>query len=128
VGAVLRSGQAFGASCVALGPGSADPFGPKAVRASMGAVFAVPVVRIDKAGELPGTRVALVAGQGLPLPAAVNDGAVSLMIGSEREGVPSEVMAQAEITAHIPIRTESLNAAMAATIALYEITRMAPSP
>jgi TrmH family RNA methyltransferase len=50
------------------------------------------------------------------------------MIGSEREGLPSEVVAEADITAHIPIRTESLNAAMAATIALYEVTRMAPSP
>jgi TrmH family RNA methyltransferase len=128
VGAVLRSAQAFGAGCVALGPGSADPFGPKAVRASMGAVFGVPLVRIDNAHELPGPRVALVAGQGLPLSAAISQGGVTLMIGSEREGLPSEVVAEADITAHIPIRTESLNAAMAATIALYEVTRMAPSP
>src|SRR5437588_9387945 len=45
VGAVLRSAEAFGASSVALGPGSADPFSPKAVRASLGAIFSVPVVR-----------------------------------------------------------------------------------
>ncbi|HEV7176960.1 MAG TPA: TrmH family RNA methyltransferase, partial [Solirubrobacteraceae bacterium] len=45
VGAVLRSAQAFGAASVAFGPGTADPFGPKAVRASMGAVFAVPLAR-----------------------------------------------------------------------------------
>ena len=45
VGAVLRSAAAFGASCVAIGPATADPFGPKAVRASMGAVFAVPLWR-----------------------------------------------------------------------------------
>ena len=45
VGAILRSAQAFGASCVAIGPGTADPYGPKAVRASMGAIFALPVSR-----------------------------------------------------------------------------------
>ena len=59
VGAVLRSAQAFGAASVALGPGTADPFGPKAVRASMGAVFAVPVAawrtRPPRA-TLPGTH------------------------------------------------------------------------
>src|SRR3954469_12989894 len=46
VGTVIRSGLAFGASCVALGPGSADPYGHKAVRASMGALFSVPVARV----------------------------------------------------------------------------------
>ena len=54
VGTVLRSAQAFGASAVALGPGSADPYGPKAVRASMGAIFSVPVARVDGTDALPG--------------------------------------------------------------------------
>ena len=49
------------------------------------------------------------------------------MVGAERDGLPGEVVAQADRIAHIPIQTDSLNAAMAATIALYEITRrMAP--
>jgi TrmH family RNA methyltransferase len=49
------------------------------------------------------------------------------MIGAEREGLPEDVVASADYVAHIPIQTDSLNAAMAATIALYEITRrMAP--
>ncbi len=61
VGTVLRSAQAFGASCVALGPGCADPHGPKAVRASMGAIFAVALARVDGLHELPGERVALAA-------------------------------------------------------------------
>ena len=56
VGAVLRSAQAFGASSVALGPGTADPFGPKAVRASMGAVFAVPLARADSVAPSQGPR------------------------------------------------------------------------
>ena len=51
---------------------------------------------------------------------------VTLLVGAEREGLPEAVIAAADITAHIPIATESLNAAMAATVALYEITRMAP--
>ena len=63
VGAVLRSAQAFGASSVALGPGTADPFSPKAVRASMGAIFAVPIARAgDPAADLPGVKIALVPG------------------------------------------------------------------
>jgi TrmH family RNA methyltransferase len=142
VGAVLRSAQAFGASCVAIGPGSADPFGPKAVRASMGAVFAVPVARAKSLHELPGTRVALVGGAGVPLreltrvdPAhrqATPSGqapatGLTLLVGSEREGLPADLITQADHIAHIPIHTHSLNAAMAATVALYELTRMAPA-
>ncbi len=69
VGAVLRSAEAFGASCVAIGAGTADPYGPKAVRASMGAIFGVPLARISEPSNetLPGTTVALVAGAGVPL-------------------------------------------------------------
>ena len=135
VGAVLRSAQAFGASCVAVGPGSADPFGPKAVRASMGALFAVPVARAQAVSELPGQRIALVAGAGLPLAeisradprqsAAAPEGAITLMVGAERDGLPEDLIRQADQVAHIPIHSHSLNAAMAATVALYEVTRMA---
>ena len=133
VGAVLRSAQAFGASSVALGPGTADPFGPKAVRASMGAVFAVPLARADSVAALPGTTVALVAGRGRPLAEVTPSDRsprgqeVTLLVGAERKGLPEDVIAVADQVAHIPIETESLNAAMAATIALYEITRMAPA-
>jgi TrmH family RNA methyltransferase len=51
---------------------------------------------------------------------------VTLLVGAERDGLPEAVVAAADVTAHIPIATDSLNAAMAATIALYEVTRMAP--
>src|SRR5918997_5288646 len=67
VGTVLRGALAFGAGSVAVGPGSADPYGPKAVRASMGALFSVPVARVRDVGELPGRRVALAARGGRPL-------------------------------------------------------------
>ena len=65
VGTILRSALAFGAASVILGPGCADPFGPKAVRASMGAVFAVAVARAHGLHELPGETVALAARAGL---------------------------------------------------------------
>jgi TrmH family RNA methyltransferase len=126
VGAVLRSAQAFGATCVALGPDCADPHSPKAVRASMGAIFAVALARVLDVGELPGERVALLADAQEPLRAARDDGppgGLTLLVGAERDGLPASVVAACERTARIPIATESLNAAMAATVALYETTR-----
>jgi TrmH family RNA methyltransferase len=158
VGTVLRSAQAFGASSVALGTGCADPYSPKAVRASMGAIFGVPIARVESIAALPGERVALVAGAGEPLrgldpsagaasagessgggsEGAVAEGAgadeslgggsdggrgLTLLVGAEREGLPEDVLAACERVAHIPIEAESLNAAMAATVALYEMTR-----
>ena len=130
VGAVLRSAAAFGASCVALGPDTADPFSPRAVRASMGAIFVVPVWRTgttDPTAALPGVTVALDAGgaRSLAQTAAglTAGGEVTVLVGSERDGLPDELLADADHVARIPIATESLNAAMAATIALYELTR-----
>lgn len=120
VGTVLRSALAFGASSVAVGPETADPYGPKAVRASMGAVFSVPVARAARVEELPAPRVALAAREGEPL--GPGD-AGTLVIGAERTGLPRDVVAGCERVRHIPIRSESLNAAMAATIALYEVSR-----
>jgi TrmH family RNA methyltransferase len=123
VGTVLRAAHAFGASSVALGPGSADPFGAKAVRASMGAVFSVPVRRVRSADELPAPRVALAARAGVELGELAAAG--TLVVGAEREGVPDDVLSACEQVAHIPIAGDSLNAAMAATIALYEVSRVA---
>jgi TrmH family RNA methyltransferase len=146
VGTVLRGALAFGACSVALGPGCADPHSPKAVRASMGAIFWVALARVRDVGELPGERIALVARAGAPLSEvvesigprvsahgeALGDGppaaerhkhALTLLVGAEREGLPVDVVAACERVAHIPIASDSLNAAMAATVALYELTR-----
>lgn len=123
VGTVLRSALAFGAASVVLGPGCADPYGPKAVRASMGAVFQVPVARAASVAELPGETIALDAhadAGGLQGPLA---GPATLLVGAERAGLPPELVAECDRTVRIAIRSESLNAAMAATIALYEATR-----
>ena len=129
VGTVLRSAQAFGAACVALGPRSADPFGPKAVRASMGAIFEVPVARVSEFDALPGIKLALDAeapdvlwtSMGHIDPQTSKE-ALTIVVGSERDGLPDDVIAQCDHVASIPIVTHSLNAAMAATVALYELT------
>ena len=123
VGTVLRSAEAFGVSSVALGPGCADPHGPKAVRASMGAIFTVALAHVSDVSELPGERIALVADAGEPLRGAGDGAAVTLLVGSERDGLPAQLVAACDRVARIPIATDSLNAAMAATIALYEMTR-----
>ena len=122
VGSILRSAEAFGASSVALGASSADPFSPKAVRASMGAIFAVPVARTTDVGGLPGRKVALVPREGVELGELAAGNTFTLMVGAERDGLPEDVVREADEVAHIPIHTQSLNAAMAATIALYELT------
>jgi len=104
-----------------LGPGTADPYGPKAVRASMGALFEVPVARVRAVRELPGRTIALVAHGGAPLTAP--DGDVTIVVGAERAGLPDDVVAACDDVATIPVAAESLNAAMAATVALYECNR-----
>jgi len=126
VGTILRSAEAFGAASVAIGPGTADPFGPKAVRASMGAVFSVPLARTSALAELPGATVALDAGtEETPALETLSLTELTLLIGAEREGLPPELRHGADHLVRIPIATHSLNAAMAATVALYEASRMA---
>jgi TrmH family RNA methyltransferase len=124
VGTILRSAEAFGAASVVVGPGTADPFGPKAVRASMGAVFSVALARGAELSELPGATVALDAGGDVVLDElALSE--VTLLVGAERDGLPADLIDAADHVARIPIATHSLNAAMAATVALYEVSRMA---
>jgi TrmH family RNA methyltransferase len=121
VGTLLRAADAFGAG-VALSEGCADPTGPKAVRASMGSLFRVPLSTFD---EAPGKRIALVPDGGNPLPELRMDGAVVLVLGAEREGLPTEVLGRCEERVSIPQPGggESLNVAMAGAIALYELSR-----
>ncbi len=116
VGAVIRSAHALADGPVLIGPETADPYGPKAVRAAMGSLFARPPAR----GRPVGTTVALDAAADDVL--APIDGPVTLLVGAEREGLPADVVESADVRARIPLRAdgpESLNAAMAATLALY---------
>jgi TrmH family RNA methyltransferase len=121
VGTLVRAADAFGAG-VALSGGCADPTGPKALRASMGSIFRVPIGDFDEAA---GRRVALVARGGSPLLEVDLSGNVVLVLGAEREGLPEDVLARCDVSATIPLTggAESLNVAMAGTVALYERAR-----
>jgi TrmH family RNA methyltransferase len=117
VGAILRTAHALLDGSVVLGPGCADPFSPKAVRASMGSIFAGSPARaaID---ETPAPRAALLAhgGEGPDSLGPVE----TLCLGAEREGLPDEVLEQCDVRVTIPLRlggAESLNVAAAAAIA-----------
>jgi TrmH family RNA methyltransferase len=117
VGAIIRSAHALADATVVLGPGCADPFSPKAVRASMGSIFARPPARSSLA-DLPGRRLALSPRGERPLREAELAPPVVLCLGSEREGLPAELEAG---SVRIDVRNDSLNVAMAATVALYEV-------
>jgi TrmH family RNA methyltransferase len=121
VGTLLRAADAFGAS-LALSPGCADPTGPKALRASAGAVFRVPRAGFD---EPAGRRIALVPEGGTPLGELELARPLAFVLGSEREGLPADVLVRCDERATIPHapESESLNVAMAGTIALYELSR-----
>jgi TrmH family RNA methyltransferase len=121
IGTLLRAADAFGAG-MALSEGCADPTGPKAVRASMGAIFRVPLSGFD---EALGKRVALVAHGGTPLPQLAVEGDVVLVLGAERDGLPAEVLDRCDEQVSIPQPGggDSLNVALAGAIALYELAR-----
>jgi RNA methyltransferase, TrmH family len=126
VGTLLRTADAFGPAFLALSDGCADPTGPKAMRASMGAIFRVPLTGFDDAW---GPRIGLVAHGGRPLAEVAMDGATTFVLGAEREGLPEEVVAQCDELATIPLAAgaESLNVATAGALALYELRRRAGS-
>ena len=123
VGTVIRTANALVGGSVVLGPGCADPYGAHAVRASMGAVFAEPLVR-GTIETTPGPRAALVAHGGEPL--AALDGTTTLCLGAERDGLPEEVVKQCDVRVTIAVResAESLNVAAAAAIALQRIASL----
>ena len=122
IGTLVRAADAFGPAFIATSAGSADPTGPKALRASMGAIFRVPLAGFE---EAPGLRVALVAHGGEPLREVELGDAVTFVLGAEREGLPDEVAAACDARASIELAAgaESLNVAVAAALALYELRR-----
>jgi len=120
VGTIIRAAHALADGPVVLGPGCADPYSPKAVRASMGSIFARPPARAQLA-ELPGRRLALSAHAEGTLEEASFEAPLVLCLGAERDGLPTELEAAA---VRIPVGgAESLNVAMAASIGLYEAAR-----
>jgi RNA methyltransferase, TrmH family len=120
VGTLMRTADAFGAA-VSLSPGCADPLGPRALRATAGAIFRVPLVDWADVG---GRGVALVAHGGEPLAEVDLAPPLTLYLGSEREGLPDALVAQShKATIPLPGDAESLNVAAAGAIALYELSR-----
>jgi RNA methyltransferase, TrmH family len=117
VGAIVRSAHALADATVVLGPGCADPYSPKAVRASMGSIFAKPPARADIAG-ISARALALDPAADRDLADADLSPPLALVLGSERGEIPDGLE-----SARIPVQADSLNVAMAATVALYEVER-----
>ena len=113
VGTIIRSAHALADATVVLGPGCADPYSPKAVRASMGSIFAKPpaLATLDALG---GHKLALDPYADHDLADVPLEEPLVLVLGSERGEIPEGLQA-----AHIPVHADSLNVAMAATAALY---------
>ena len=99
VGTLLRTADAFGAA-VALSAGSADPLGQKALRASAGAIFRVPLVAWD---ERPGRQVALDASGAMALMDVDLTAPVTIVLGAERAGLPDELLDACDTVAAIPM-------------------------
>jgi tRNA G18 (ribose-2'-O)-methylase SpoU len=136
VGSIFRSAAAFGADAVLLGPACADPLYRKAIRTSMGAVLSMPFAAATPwPGALCELRERAYASVALtPSPraaplsdvaAAVHGRPVAIVLGHEGDGLTPEAMAACDLHARIPLRpgTDSLNVAVAASIALYELAR-----
>jgi TrmH family RNA methyltransferase len=122
VGAVIRTAHALIGGTVVLGPDCADPFGAKAARASMGSIFGQPLLRAGL-DVTPQPRAALVAhgGEGLDSLAGI----ATLCLGSEREGLPPELLGECDVEVTIPLRAgaaESLNVAAAAAISCERLS------
>ena len=132
LGTILRALEAFGGAACLLTPNTVSPFNAKAVRASAGALFRVPVFRrleLDKILSLCRLHGLRTIGLAPRAPQLLNDldlkAPLAFFVGSEGGGLPSNVEAKLDATGRIPLAApvESLNAAVAASLALYEAAR-----
>jgi len=127
LGTILRSAEAFGAAGALLGEGTVSQFNSKAVRASAGSVFRLPIARADLEAVVPELRerglrlIATSSHKGTPLPEANLTLPLALFIGNEGAGLPRDLLAKIDELIAIPHspRVESLNAGVAASIILY---------
>jgi TrmH family RNA methyltransferase len=126
MGTLVRSAEAFGAAGVLAMPGTVDPWNQKAIRASAGSVFRVPVVACTQEMlrqlQTEGVRlIAAVARDGVAPEEATMSGGCAVMIGNEGAGLSEQLvrMADARITIPCPGAVESLNAAVAGSLLLY---------
>jgi TrmH family RNA methyltransferase len=131
LGTILRSAEAFGATGVLSLPGTVSEWNPKAVRASVGSVFRLPLISVSEKDcfarlRKAGVKIWTTAVHGAEAADGIDlIGAVALVIGNEGNGVPQELAAQADgaVTIPCPGPVESLNAAAAASVILYEASR-----
>jgi len=129
LGSMLRTAAAAGVQAVFLPPGSVDPFSPKVLRAGMGAHFRLPVANLDwgemrtRLGKMP--LYLAVVDAGLPYTQADLRAPAAVLVGGEAEGAGDEARALPHTPIHIPMPGggESLNAAAAAAILLFEVVR-----
>jgi RNA methyltransferase, TrmH family len=120
VGTIIRSAHALADATVVLGPDCADPYSPKAVRASMGSIFARPPARATL-DTLDGQKVALDVTADRVLRDLSVTAPVVFVLGSERGELPEGPAIAGAERVRIPVHADSLNVAMAATVALYEL-------
>ena len=137
VGTIIRTASAAGVSGVILIGSSADPYDPAAVKASMGALFTVPVAAAESGADF----LAWAAAAGVTVAATSGRAATScwdaawqlplaLLLGSEGAGLPADLLAAADLRVAIPMAgtAESLNLAVAAGVLLYEVRRRSWNP
>jgi TrmH family RNA methyltransferase len=131
-GTIVRTAHAAGAGAVVLTAGSVDVYNPKAVRATAGSLFHIPIVRgADPMGTIRHLRttgrsvVAAAADGDTPIDGADLAGPLGVLFGSEAHGLPPELLAAADVTVRVPLlgRAESLNLAAAAAVILFEAAR-----
>jgi TrmH family RNA methyltransferase len=131
LGTILRSAEAFGAAGVLSLPGTVSEWNPKAVRASAGSIFRLPLLSVSAEDcfarlRKEGVKIWTTAVNGAEAADRIDlAGPVALVIGNEGNGVPQELAAQADgaVTIPCPGPVESLNAAAAASVLLYEASR-----
>jgi TrmH family RNA methyltransferase len=129
-GTLVRSAEAFGAAGVLFGRGGADPYSPKVVRAAMGSIFRLPVAQVEAeealaAAQASGRQVIAADLDGEDLDRATLPANAVLAVGNERRGV-RDWLPRWDRAVRIPQRdeAESLNAAVAGSIVLYESSRV----
>lgn len=130
LGTIARLAAAFDVSALVLLPGSVDPFSPKCVRASAGSVAQIPIIQAETIGEIsehwPGLQILVSSGSGsISVEDAEWQWPCLIVIGNEAHGASESAQESADLTVRIPIaeHVESLNAATAASILIWEATR-----
>lgn len=124
LGALIRTAASFGWGFAYM-EGSADPWAPKSIRSGAGGQFQTPVARLESIDQLgPWTVVATVVRDGVP-PDQVRERPVALLVGEEAHGLDPVFVEASEhrLTIPTPGPTESLNAGVAAGIAVYELSK-----